>query len=355
MFSVAGSLEKKRLEELRVGVVAGPSESEINAMTGLIPMTMGKLPAWAVQRVSRRHEKLIQAALFLCAALSVLTTAAIILVLLGNAVYAPGARNAFFEQVSLWDFLTGTHWKPVDGPAGRFGIIPLLSGTIMVAVIASMVSVPAGLGAAIYMSEYAAPREREFLKPVLEILAGIPSVVYGFFALKFITPWILKPALGFFGLELGTFNALSAGIVVGIMVTPLIASLSEDVIRSVPRSLREAAYALGSTRFDVSVRVVVPAALSGILAAFLLAFSRAIGETMAVVIAGGQQPIATLNPLRGAQTMTSFMVHASTGDSAADSISRMSIYAIGIALFAITLTINLISGWILRRYREVYQ
>jgi phosphate transport system permease protein len=180
-------------------------------------------------------------------------------------------------------------------------------------------------------------------------------VVYGFFALKFITPWILKPALGFFGLELGTFNALSAGIVVGIMVTPLIASLSEDVIRSVPRSLREAAYALGSTRFDVSVRVVVPAALSGILAAFLLAFSRAIGETMAVVIAGGQQPIATLNPLRGAQTMTSFMVHASTGDSAADSISRMSIYAIGIALFAITLTINLISGWILRRYREVYQ
>jgi len=355
LFSVAGSLEKKRLEELRVGVVAGPSESEINAMTGLIPMTMGKLPAWAVQRVSRRHEKLIQAALFLCAALSVLTTAAIILVLLGNAVYAPGARNAFFEQVSLWDFLTGTHWKPVDGPAGRFGIIPLLSGTIMVAVIASMVSVPAGLGAAIYMSEYAAPREREFLKPVLEILAGIPSVVYGFFALKFITPWILKPALGFFGLELGTFNALSAGIVVGIMVTPLIASLSEDVIRSVPRSLREAAYALGSTRFDVSVRVVVPAALSGILAAFLLAFSRAIGETMAVVIAGGQQPIATLNPLRGAQTMTSFMVHASTGDSAADSISRMSIYAIGIALFAITLTINLISGWILRRYREVYQ
>ena len=355
MFSAAGSLEKKRLEELRVGVVAGPSESEINAMTGLIPMTMGKLPAWAVQRVSRRHEKLIQAALFLCAALSVLTTAAIILVLLGNAVYAPGARNAFFEQVSLWDFLTGTHWKPVDGPAGRFGIIPLLSGTIMVAVIASLVSVPAGLGAAIYMSEYAAPREREFLKPVLEILAGIPSVVYGFFALKFITPWILKPALGLLGLELGTFNALSAGIVVGIMVTPLIASLSEDVIRSVPRSLREAAYALGSTRFDVSVRVVVPAALSGILAAFLLAFSRAIGETMAVVIAGGQQPIATLNPLRGAQTMTSFMVHASTGDSAADSISRMSIYAIGIALFAITLTINLISGWILRRYREVYQ
>ncbi len=318
-------------------------------------MTTAKIPAWASQRVSRRHEKLIQAALFLCAALSVLTTAAIILVLLTNAVYAPGSKTAFFERVSLWEFIFGTHWKPSDDESGQFGILPLLSGTFMVAVIASVVSVPAGLGAAIYMSEYASPREREFLKPILEILAGIPSVVYGFFALKFITPWILKPFFAWFGIDLHIFNALSAGIVVGIMVTPLIASLSEDVIRSVPRSLREAAFALGSTRFDVSVRIVVPAALSGILAAFLLAFSRAIGETMAVTIAGGQQAIATLNPLQGAQTMTGFMVHASTGDSAADSISRMSIYAVGIALFVITLTINIISGWILRRYREVYQ
>lgn len=318
-------------------------------------MSKARLPAWACQRGSRRHEKLIQMILFVCAALSVLTTAAIILVLLSNAVYAPGSKTAFFERVSLWEFLTGLHWKPVDGDSGRFGILPLLSGTMLVAVIASLVSVPAGLGAAIYMSEYAAPREREILKPILEILAGIPSVVYGFFALKFITPWVLKPIFGLVGIPLGTFNNLSAGIVVGIMVTPLIASLSEDVIRSVPRSLREAAYALGSTRFDVSTRVVVPAALSGILAAFLLAFSRAIGETMAVTIAGGQQPIATLNPLQGAQTMTGFMVHASTGDSAADSISRMSIYAVGITLFVITLTINVISGWILRRYREVYQ
>lgn len=318
-------------------------------------MSQAKLPAWASCRVSRRHEKLIQGALFLCAALSVLTTAAIILVLLTNAVYAPGAKTAFFERVSLWEFLTSTHWKPVDGADGRFGVIPLLCGTMMVAGIASLVSVPAGLGAAIYMSEYASPREREFLKPLLEILAGIPSVVYGFFALKFITPWMLKPLFSLFGIHLEVYNALSAGIVVGIMVTPLIASLSEDVIRAVPRSLREAAFALGSTRFDVSVRVVVPAALSGILAAFLLAFARAIGETMAVAIAGGQGAIATLNPLQGAQTMTGFMVHASTGDSAADSISRMSIYAVGIALFVITLTINVISGWILRRYREVYQ
>lgn len=318
-------------------------------------MTPVKLPAWASRRVSRHHEKLIRTALFLCAALSVLTTAAIILVLLTNAVYAPGAKVAFFERISVWDFLTGLHWKPVDGEAGRFGIIPLMCGTMMVAVIASLVSVPAGLGAAIYMSEYASSREREFLKPVLEVLAGIPSVVYGFFALKFITPWILKPLFSMIGLNLQIFNTLSAGIVVGIMVTPLIASLSEDAIRSVPRSLREAAFALGSTRFDVSVRIVVPAALSGILAAFLLAFSRAVGETMAVTIAGGQQAIATLNPLQGAQTMTGFMVHASTGDSSADSISRMSVYAVGIALFAITLTINILSGWILRRYREVYQ
>jgi phosphate transport system permease protein len=205
------------------------------------------------------------------------------------------------------------------------------------------------------MSEYAHPREREFLKPVLEILAGIPSVVYGFFALKFITPWVLKPLFSLLGLEISIFNSLSAGIVVGIMVTPLIASLSEDVIRAVPRSLREAAFALGSTRFDVSARVVVPAALSGILASFLLAFSRAVGETMAVAIAAGGNPLLTLNPLRGAQTMTGFMVHASTGDSAADSISRMSMYAVGITLFVMTLSINLLSGWIMRRYREVYQ
>ncbi len=313
------------------------------------------MPSWATRRIHRRHETFIQWALFVCAALSVLTTAAIIFVLLSNAVYAPGSKVAFFERVSLAEFLTSTQWKPRDGEGGQFGIWPLLSGTFLVAFIASAVSIPAGLGAAIYMSEYAHPREREWLKPVLEILAGIPSVVFGFFALKFITPWILKPLLQWLGMDVAVFNSLSAGIVVGIMVTPLIASLSEDVIRSVPRSLREAAFALGSTRFDVSARVVVPAALSGILASFLLAFSRAVGETMAVAIAAGGNPLLTLNPLRGSQTMTGFMVHASTGDSAADSISRMSMYAVGITLFVITLAINLLSGWIMRRFREVYQ
>ena len=259
-----------------------------------------------------------------------------------------------FRRVSLSEFVTGLRWRPAE-VGGHYGILPLLTGTMMVALIASCVSVPAGLGAAIYLSEYAHPKERVWLKPILEVLAGIPSVVFGFFALKFITPWVLKPLFGLVGIDVSVFNSLSAGIVVGIMVTPLIASLSEDVIRSVPVSLREAAYALGSTRYDVSVKVVVPAALSGILASFLLAFSRAVGETMAVAIAAGSNPAMALNPLRGAQTMTGFMVHASTGDSAADSISRMSMYAVGISLFGITLAINLLSNWILRRYREVYQ
>jgi phosphate transport system permease protein len=312
------------------------------------------MSTWANRRTSRGHETAIQWVLFCCAALSVLITCGIIVVLLGNAVYSPGSSKAFFERVSLTEFLTGKHWRPAEA-GGRYGILPLLSGTLMVALIASLVSIPAGLGAAIYMSEYAHPRERDWIKPILEILAGIPSVVFGFFALIVITPQVLQPLFGLIGLEVSPFNSLSAGIVVGIMVTPLIASLSEDVIRAVPRSLREAAYALGSTRFDVSVKVVVPAALSGILASFLLAFSRAVGETMAVAIAAGLNARIAVNPLDSAQTMTGFMVQASSGDSAADSISRMSMYAVGITLFMITLTINLISNWVLRRYREVYQ
>lgn len=309
----------------------------------------------AGRRSSHAREKLIHLILFCCAVISVLTTAGIIFVLLGNAVYAPGDQRAFFERVPVGEFLTGTHWKPVEGPSGAFGILPLVTGTLMVALIASAISVPTGLGAAIYMSEYAAPRERNFLKPVLELLAGVPTVVYGFFALNFVTPVVLKPVLHLVGVEIGVFNVLSGGIVVGIMVTPLVASLSEDVIRAVPRSLREAAYALGSTKLDVSVRIVVPAALSGILAAFLLAFSRAIGETMAVTIACGNKIQMTLDPTESIMTMTGFMVHQSAGDNSTDSIGYKSIYAVGLALFAITLIINLISGWIMRRFREVYQ
>lgn len=332
------------------------------------------------RRSANGHEQVIGAALLGCALISILTTVGIIVVLLGNAVYAPGERTAFFEEVSIREFLTDTRWKPeersvvevsgtndahetdqatsgtISEQRGHFGILPLLSGTLMVALIGSMVSVPIGLGAAIYLSEYAGRRERDLLKPVLEMLAGIPTVVYGFFGLHFITPWILQPLLKHvFGIEIGVFNVTSAGIVVGIMVIPMIASLSEDVLRSVPRSLREAAYALGSTRFDVSVKVVVPAALSGILAAFLLAFSRAIGETMAVTIAGGHKIMLTANPLAEVQTMTAYMVHQSFGDNSASSIQYKSIYAVGLALFLMTLVINIASQWILRRFREVYQ
>ncbi|MBL8814782.1 MAG: phosphate ABC transporter permease subunit PstC [Planctomyces sp.] len=314
-------------------------------------------------RSANPKEQLIHVLLLCCALVSILTTLGIVVVLLRSAVYNPGPKTAFFEEVSLGEFLTDTRWKPVErsqlspeADQGHFGIWPLLSGTLMVAVIASLVSVPTGLGAAIYMSEYAGPRERSFLKPVLEILAGIPTVVYGFFALHFITPMILQPVLKHvFGIEIGLFNVASAGIVVGIMVTPMIASLSEDVLRSVPRSLREAGYALGSTRFDVSMRVVVPAALSGILAAFLLAFSRAIGETMAVTIAGGHKVLFSVNPFEEMRTMTGYMVHQSFGDNSADSIQNKSIYAIGLALFVITLSINIASQWILRKFREVYQ
>ena len=316
---------------------------------------LSESPSWAIRKTWRIHEKIIQTGLLLSACLSILTTAGIVGVLLVNAVSSPGESTAFFEDVSISEFLFGTDWNPVEGESARFGILPLICGTMHVAVISSLISVPAGLGAAIYMSEYAGPRERAFLKPVLELLAGIPTVVYGFFALRFVTPWLLQPFFELFGIHIGPYNVLSGGIVVGVMVTPLVASLSEDVIRAVPRTLREAAYALGSTKLDVSMRVVVPAALSGILAAFLLAFSRAIGETMAVTIACGNTVQVTANPLGSVMTMTGAMVLQSSGDTSLDSVSYKSIYAIGLALFSMTLVIYVISGWIMRRFREVYQ
>jgi phosphate transport system permease protein len=340
-------------------VTSTPDPGDVNSQSSAAAASTGSISDAQQSRQNarrRRYEQFVKGTLFVCAAVSVLTTACIIFVLLGNAVYAPGEAKAFFEEVSLWEFLTDTHWKPATDETARFGILPLLCGTLMVAIIASVISVPIGLGAAVYLSEYARPGERAMVKPILEVLAGIPTIVYGFFALHFITPWLLQPFFrNVLGIEVGIFNVLSAGIVVGIMVIPMVASLSEDVLRSVPGSLREAAYALGGTRFDVSMRVVVPAALSGILAAFLLAFSRAIGETMAVTIAGGHKVMTTINPLEEARTMTAFMVHQSFGDESADSIAYMSIYAVGLALFVITLSINLISQWILQRFREVYQ
>jgi len=255
----------------------------------------------------------------------------------------------FFQQVSIVEFLTGTRWTPLFA-SKKFGVLPLVNGTFLVAGGAMIIALPLGLLAAIYLSEYASERSRKILKPLLEILAGIPTVVYGYFALLFVTP-ILKSIFP----QTQTFNAASASIVMGFMILPLVASLSEDAMSAVPHSLRQAAYALGSTKLDVSLRVVVPAALSGIAAAFILAISRAIGETMIVAIAAGQQPKLTLNPLESIETMTAYIVQVSLGDTPQQSLAFQTIFAVGTLLFVMTLIMNLLSHWFTRRFREVYE
>lgn len=288
-------------------------------------------------------EYVIQGLLFSCALLSIVTTAAIIFVLLRETV-------AFFGDVSLVDFAFGTKWSALIEPRS-FGILPLIWGTIVVAGIAGMIALPVGLGAAIFLSEYADSRVRSVLKPTLEILAGVPTIVYGFFAVQFVTPQLQR----LLGERVEFFNALSAGIVVGIMIIPMVSSLSEDAMSAVPQGLREAAYGLGGTRFDVSTRVVVPAALSGIVASFILALSRAIGETMAVVLAAGSTPNLSLNPLESFQTMTAFIVQVALGDAPAGSIQYRALFAVGMTLFAMTLVMNVVSQILLRRFRDVYQ
>lgn len=307
----------------------------------------------AKTNLRRVWESCILGVLWLCAVISILTTAAIIFVLVSESIFGLGNNVAFFQQVSLWSFLTDLEWSPQYGE-GSFGILPLLVGTLWVTGIAALIGLPVGLASAIYLSEYATPRTRNIIKPMLEILAGIPTVVYGYFALIFITPLLIKPLGGMFGIDVNTFNALSAGIVVGVMIIPMVTSLSEDVLRAVPRGLREAGYALGSTRLDVSVKIVLPAALSGILASFLLALSRALGETMAVAIAAGIQPNLTMNPFQTVCTMTANIVSMASGDSSTGSIEYRSIYAVALSLFVITLTLNILSQFILNRYREVY-
>lgn len=276
------------------------------------------------------------------AAVTVLTTLGILLVLAGETI-------GFFTEVPLLDYVFGTEWHPLFQPQ-RFGILPLMSGTLLVAGIAMALAVPIGLVVAIYLSEYAAGRVRATLKPLLEILAGVPTVVYGYFALTFITPRILQPLLP--GTDV--FNAASAGIVVGIMTTPMVASMSEDALAAVPRSLREAAYALGSTKLEVSLRVVVPAALSGIVASFILAISRAIGETMAVALAAGATPNLTLDARQSIQTMTAYIVQVSLGDTPQGSLEFRTIFAVGMTLFVMTLLLNILSRVLVERFREVY-
>lgn len=303
----------------------------------------------------RAKEMLIRGMLFCCALVSVITTLTIIFVLLYESILPFPGHSPFFAEVSVRDFLLDTKWTPQYADK-HFGIMPLVCGTAWVTLVSGCVGLPLGLVSAIYMSEYAGPRRRSVLKPVLELLAGIPTIVYGYFGLFFVTPYVLRPILqSGLGFTVGGANALAGGIVVGLMIMPLVASLSEDVLRAVPKSLREAGYALGATKFDVSVKIVVPSALSGILASFLLALSRAVGETMAVTLAAGSLPQLTANPLVPIQTMTSFIVNMMKGDAVVGSIEYKSLYAVALVLFTVTLTMNYISQLILQRYREVYQ
>lgn len=290
----------------------------------------------------RYLENSLQVAFFLCAAISTVTTAAVIGVLAFETW-------GFLQQVPLTDFLFGTKWTPLLQPKS-YGLLPLLAGTMMIVVGSALVAIPIGLASAIYLSEYASDRARSILKPVLEVLAGIPTVVYGFFALTFVTP-MLKVILP----ETHIFNAASAAIVVGIMVLPMVASLCDDAFRAVPESLREGAYSLGATSFEVTARVVVPAGLSGVFAAFVLAISRAIGETMAVTLAAGATPILTLNPLESIQTMTAYIVQVSLGDTPQGTLTYQTLFAVASVLFLITLTLNVLANFIMKRYQEVYE
>lgn len=282
-------------------------------------------------------------ALLLCGVLSVATTLGIVGSLLFEAV-------AFFRRVSPWEFLTGTEWRPTFSPAS-FGVLPLVSATIQIAIVAVAFAFPLGLGAAIYLSEFASRRVRRVIKPTLEVLAGIPTVVFGYFALTFVTPNLLQQVVP----GTGIFNALSAGLVVGVMIVPLIASVSEDSMRAVPWGLREAGYGMGATRRTVATRVVVPAALSGITAGFVLALSRAIGETMIVAIAAGQLPNLTVDPRQSMQTMTAYIVQISLGDSPYGSVEYLTIFALGTTLFAMTLALNVVAFRFVRRFRERYE
>lgn len=291
---------------------------------------------------SRPSERAIEFALRAAAAVGIITTVGIIAVLAVEALL-------FFAEVSPIDFFTGTRWSASIKPIA-FGIIPLVVSTLMIAAIALAIAVPIGILAAVWMSEFAGMRARNIVKPVLEVLAGIPTIVYGFFAITVITPLLKATILP----ELGTFSALSAGIVVGILILPLIASLTEDALRAVPRGLREGSYAMGATRWETIRRVLLPAALSGIAAAIILAMSRAIGETMAVVLAAGTNPQLTFDPTESVQTMTAFIVQISLGDTPADSLQFKALFAVGATLFAMTFALNMVSSWIVARYRNEY-
>src|ERR671918_602659 len=290
----------------------------------------------------RWGEQLVQAILFLAAAISVLTTIGIVLSLLMPAI-------EFFGEISVVEFLTGTTWAPLFEP-GSFGVLPLVVGTFVISFWSALVAFPLGVGVAIYLSEYARPRAAGILKPVLEVLAAIPTVVLGYFALTFVTPLLRD-----LGIQVEIFNVLAASLVLGVMLIPTVASLSEDAMAAVPRDLRDGGFALGADKLQVSTRIVVPAATSGIIAAFVLAFSRAVGETMIVLIAAGQLPQITFDPRATIETMTAFIGATGNGDVPTGSIEYKTIFAVGLTLFVITLVMNLISIRLVRRFREVYE
>jgi len=309
---------------------------------GSAPQAPGSGSSLLVSGRSRRGEAVIQRLLAAAALVSVLTTLLIVVALLRETV-------EFFRHVPLLDFLTGTEWAPLFADPS-YGVLPLVTGTLLVTVIALLVAVPLGLAAAIYLSEYAGPRTRKTLKPALELLAGVPTVVFGYFALTFVTPVILDAL----GVQVQIFNALSAGLVMGFMVLPTIASLAEDAMSSVPRALREGAYGLGANRMQVALRVVVPAALSGIVAGIVLGVSRAIGETMIVLVAAGQMPNLTGDPRESVATLTTFIAATAKGDIPVGSVEYQTIFAVGMLLFVLTLLLNLVSVRFVRKYRQVY-
>ena len=327
-------------------------------MTVDLPASGKNTDLWRPNRqASKTMQLIVQLVFGFFALISVATTVGIVLTLIFETI-------DFFKVVPIWRFLTETKWTPLFGSA-QFGIFVLVSATMLTSFIAILVALPLGLLAAICLSEYASPKVRGFLKPTLEILAGIPTVVYGYFALLWVTPllrtempaWIQNLLPGWEQLIPGLqgFNALSAGIVLGIAITPLVSSLSEDAIYAVPRSLREGAYSLGSTRREAIIGVVLPAALSGIVASFILAISRAIGETMIVTLAAGQNPTFGLNPFVPIMTMTAFIVQVSLGDTPAGSLAYQTIFAVGMTLFLITLVLNVFSFWFVQRFREKYE
>jgi len=293
---------------------------------------------------SRPGEMLIQGFLFICGILSILTTIGI--------VYELGKESWLFfgnPEVDLREFLTQTTWQPT---IGEFGVLPLVNATLMTTFFAMLISLPLGLGSAIYLSEYASTRVRNTIKPILEVLAGVPTVVYGYFALTFMTP-LLRSIFGSDTVQI--YNTLSAGLVMGIMILPLVSSMSEDALNAVPRSLREGAYGLGATRLETAIKIVVPAAISGIIAAFIIGISRAIGETMIVALAAGSGPNFTFNPFAAAETMTGYIARISGGDLSYDTPDYNSIFAIGLLLFTITLFLNILSRRLVSKYREVYE